>query len=334
MFVVERDTFEPLRVEEVGSDESLIVHQHSENKSGQELVLFVHGLNGTRYGTWGNLPKFLFEDCASFDLGLYDYASGARRVRFSQSNTIESLSEQLADLIRDLGYQRVALVGHSMGGLLCQNTIKSLIDSRTKDLDGTLAARRVAGLFLMATPQAGSLRVPRILRFMTKDTRVLAAHSAFVKAVQTRFADVVQTSDLTGLSPERFYIPTYAMVATHDKWVDDMSSRLGLSRDRIKIVRGTHTSLIKPKTRDDDGYRWFLPRLRMVMNVNSYREIPGPASAVALRNSGLQVIVPASLGSDYLLKLLGPLGQLPFETQVRVIADEQDPRAEASDGDA
>ena len=53
----------------------------------------------------------------------------------SQSNSLESLSEQLADLIRDLGYQRVALVGHSMGGLLCQNTIKSLIDSRTRDRD-------------------------------------------------------------------------------------------------------------------------------------------------------------------------------------------------------
>ena len=68
MFVVERDTFEPLQVGDVGFDESLIVHQHPENNSGQELVVFVHGLNGTRYGTWGNLPRFLFEDCTSFDL--------------------------------------------------------------------------------------------------------------------------------------------------------------------------------------------------------------------------------------------------------------------------
>ena len=323
MFVVERDTFEPLQAGEDGADEPLIVHQHPENRFGQELVLFVHGLNGTRYDTWGNLPKFLFEDCSSFDLGLYDYASGTRRVRFSQSNTLESQSEQLADLIRDLGYQRVVLVGHSMGGLLCQNTIKSLIDSRTRDLDGTLAARRVAGLFLMATPQAGSLRVPRIFRFISKDARILAAHSRFITAVQIRFADVVQVSELTGLSPERFYIPTYAMVATNDKWVDEMSSRLGLSRDRIKIVRGTHKSLIKPKTRDDDGYRWLLPRLRMVMNVDAYREIPGSAPSGTPRNSGLQVFVPASLGSDYLLRLLGPLGQLPFETQVRVTTDEE-----------
>ena len=93
----------------------------------------------------------------------------------------------------------------------------------------------------MATPQAGSLRVPRIFRFMSKDARVLATHSTFVSTIQTRFADVVQTSDSTGLSAERFYVPTYAMVATNDKWVDEMSSRLGLPRDRIKISSGVRT---------------------------------------------------------------------------------------------
>ena len=226
-------------------------------------------------------------------------------------------------MIRDVGYQRVALVGHSMGGLLCQSAIKSLIDSRTRDLDGTIAARKVAGLFLMATPQAGSLRVPRVFSFLTKDSRVLAAHSAFVSGIQERFSDMVQISSSGSVSTDKFYIPTFALIATHDIWVDKLSSRLALPRDHTKTVSGTHTSLIKPHFRDDDGYRWFLPRLRLIMSADDYRERLSATNEDSPAIPKLEVVVPAELGGDKIAELLEPIFGLPFETQVRISIENQ-----------
>ena len=52
---------------------------------------------------------------------------------------------------------------------------------------------RIAGLFLMATPEAGSLRVPPLIWRLSLDARVLRAHSPFVTEVNKRFADRVDT---------------------------------------------------------------------------------------------------------------------------------------------
>lgn len=322
MFYVEGRNFQPLRAGDDGYDESLIVYCRPE-RTAKHLVVLVHGLNGSRYSTWGSLPEFLFEDCITLDIGLYDYASGARRIR-GVSTVIERHVEELADLVRDLHYEKVVLVGHSMGGLLCQGTIRSLIDSRTSDLDGDLAVRKIAGLFLMATPQAGSLRVPRAFRLFSKDARVLAPHSPFVTGVQRRFADVVQTNGDQPVSRNKNYIPTFALVATNDKWVDEFSSQLGLPRDHIKTVRGLHGSLAKPRGRNDDGYLWLLPRLRSVMKGSIRRDAGISHSAIGTHSARLIMEVPTDqvvdLLSDWAKKAATvAFERLPFETQIRVV---------------
>ena len=55
-------------------DEPLVVHEKSESNKG--LIIFVHGLCGSRYGenpTWGNFPEFLYDDLPDFNVGLYEY---------------------------------------------------------------------------------------------------------------------------------------------------------------------------------------------------------------------------------------------------------------------
>jgi pimeloyl-ACP methyl ester carboxylesterase len=243
-----------------GAGEPLIVHRRH-NQANSQLVMFVHGLNGSRYGTWGSFPNLLFEDRVSVDIGMYDYASGLRRIRPGVSFDLEAHARQVADLVRDLIYDEVVLIGHSMGGLLCKAAITDLLDSQTETADGRLAVQRIIGLFLMATPQAGSLRVPRPIWELSSDAQVLRAHSPLVTKVAERFTDRVSGDGRRRPKLGSVNIRTFAVVATGDKWVDRLSAGLGVPRDHTKNVRGSHTSIVKPTSKDDDLYRWLVTHL-------------------------------------------------------------------------
>jgi hypothetical protein len=203
----------------------------------------------------------LFEDSTTYDIGLYDYTSGARRIRHRESISLDVHARELAGDLRDGKYDRIVLIGHSMGGLLCKAVIKYLIDSQAQ-ASGGLTIERVVGLFLMATPQAGSLRVPRLSAYFTKDGKVLRAHSEFVQEINRRFNDRVCSDNRNVLGPaDRYFIPTYAVLATGDVWVDEFSSTLNLPSDQIKYVRSSHRSVVKPESREGELYSWIFHKI-------------------------------------------------------------------------
>jgi pimeloyl-ACP methyl ester carboxylesterase len=250
------------------------------------LVLFVHGLGGDRVTTWGALPRWIFEDCSTFDVGLYGYTSGFQRLTRPGREPVSVLAEELADGIRDLEYGTVVLAGHSMGGLLCQAAVVGLLDSQVRAFGGEPALFKVRGLFLFGTPQAGTRRVPTMMTWFNSDARILRAHSEFVTKVQERLVDRFVLHQVgPGHDEGRFVLPTYAVIATRDRWVDSFSSRLGLPRENVRRVRGTHRSMVKPLTRNDDAYRWMLPRLVACVDkshpVSRAGSVPVPVTGAA-----------------------------------------------------
>jgi pimeloyl-ACP methyl ester carboxylesterase len=163
--------------------EPLIIHLRSEPTRNRALVIFVHGLGGSRYGlgaTWGFLPRFVFEDFPDVDVGLYEYVTLLRRLKFWESIHLSKEAIVFADLIRDVtAYEAVILVGHSMGGLLCEAAIASLVNTGQEQ-----AIQKIRGMILMATPQTGSQRVPSALRFFSKDAYALRPHGDFVTSLR------------------------------------------------------------------------------------------------------------------------------------------------------
>jgi pimeloyl-ACP methyl ester carboxylesterase len=243
MRTVVQGEFAPPNWANEADDEPLVIHQRTSKTRNKRLVIFVHGLNGSRYGkdpTGGNFPKFLYEDLPDVDVGLYSYRTGIGRLRFSKSVPIKAEAQILADRIRELRtYKSIVLIGHSLGGVLSEGAVAQLVNSRK-------VMQRLNGLFLMAAPQLGSLRVPRLFKCLSQDFRALAPHGAYVSEIASVFQNRLSLMESRTQSGRR-KLPTWAVVAVGDIWVDPLSASIGLVEEQIYRVRGNHPEIVKPK---------------------------------------------------------------------------------------
>ncbi len=257
-----QDVFGPLPSSSTYAKESLVVHTHASAPETTQNVIFVHGLNGRRYSTWGKFPYLLFDDYPSIDVGMYDYASGLRRLRRG-SMRLRDHATLLAEAIREGDYTQTVLIGHSMGGLLCMAAVQKMIDSEFRTKDGTPTINRVAGVVLMASPLAGSLRVVPPFSWLSSDGRVLKAHSELALQINECFTNkLVINCSAEGAIGRRHCVPTFAVVGLRDKWVDRYSSGVSIPANQKKHAAGSHTSVTKPSGREDDVYNWVRLRLK------------------------------------------------------------------------
>ena len=231
----------------------LIVHCSSRQPNAH-LVLFVHGLNGHQYDTWGAFPQLFFA-CGAEDVGLYGYRTGFGRIG-RLTATFDQQAEELGHQLRDCEYDQIVLVGHSMGGLLCMAAIRNLIDA-----GAVTTIHKIAGVVLVGTPQAGALGIPFWAKWMSPDLRLLAAHNATLTDIQRRFTDHVVVSMFEQSYGKRFTIPTFAVVGTTDRWVTDMSATLRVPSDQIRRISGSHTAISKPADENSAAYRFVRERV-------------------------------------------------------------------------
>jgi hypothetical protein len=258
------------------SDEALIIHHRPESDHRQIIVL-VHGLGGTRYGpkcTWGNIPSFLFEDFPQLDVGLYEYRTLFRRWKLWESVALETEARTFANLLRENhDYADILLAGHSLGGLLCMGALQYFYASDQRE-----QLERIRGLYLMATPQTGSQRVPKFLSWFSKDFYALRPHGHFVTDVQRTLTNAFSL-DETLTSPSRILIPTWALLGNSDFWVDRLSAGLNLADRRCMLERGSHTSIVKPSHKKSDGYKFLAERIREALRQKSDKRSPQAAWA-------------------------------------------------------
>ncbi len=246
-----------------------MIHQRLESTTNNKLVIFVHGLGGSRYGeksTWGNFPRLIFEDLPQVDIGMYQYRTAAGRFFSAKSVSLQDESRVFADLVRDQlsGYGTIVLIGHSMGGLLCKAVIHQLVVSRERN-----ALTGIGGLMLMATPQLGSLRVPGFLSAFSEDAQALKPHGELVRQINRTFEDYIALDENIH-TLRKTTIPTWAVEGVHDRWVDSLSAGIGLISSRRKVVRGSHTSIVKPPDRNADVYGWVKQRIESCLHRFKY----------------------------------------------------------------
>lgn len=87
--------------------------------NGSPSAILVHGLGGSRL-SWGNLG---LELGATRRIAVPDLRGCGLSQRGSEAYTLDLLGDDLVRLIDALGEDRVHLLGHSLGGVVCQNVL-------------------------------------------------------------------------------------------------------------------------------------------------------------------------------------------------------------------
>lgn len=237
-----------------------IVTSFKEEKDANNLLIFLHGFSGEASNTFGKIPILIGEDpeMKGWDIAPFGYSQNVNpdlgKNIWASVDDITRISDYLATSIKfKFGkYDRIAIVAHSLGGLVAQRAILNL---DKPELD------KISHLLLFATPSNG----------VGKEND-LAKNRKFIKTLRNdwnnSFRDTVEFK--------------FSTVAGTDDEIVTIDSSLKCFDDNYAVtMAGDHFSLVNPpikkdiKTgeefpKDNDTYHFILSSLTDNEFTNKY----------------------------------------------------------------
>ena len=204
-------------------------------------VVFLHGFSGDRDDTWDRLPELLKTVVADWDIYTLGYTTTFRPDFlgvWSADPDLPILATMLKtrtsiDPLRR--YRSLAVVAHSMGGLIAQ---RALIDDHE-------LADRTEKVVLFGTPSAG-LRKASWLRFWKRQLRNMADGSEFIKALRRDWATLFE--------PEPGF-DLLVVAGEQDQFVPPKSSLAPFPHQFQHVVPGDHLSMVRAADSDSPSVR-------------------------------------------------------------------------------
>jgi pimeloyl-ACP methyl ester carboxylesterase len=227
--------------------------------SSKKAVVFVHGFSGDAYSTYGMLPAFLAGEPAlsTWDIYCFGYPTSLSpdfTGVWSADPDLETLACYFAQRLNDRwgGYSELALVAHSMGGLIVQRAL----------LVGQEALlKRVKHVLFFGTP-SGGLAKAGLARLFKQQVRDMAPDSEFLTALSEArrplFAQPPFTFD--------------AVAGLNDQFVPPRSSLESFLEPFRQRVPGNHLEMVKPPDVAHPTVQLIFRRL-----LNKTRSVPPPS---------------------------------------------------------
>jgi len=132
-------------------------------------------------------------------------------------------------------YKRIAIVSHSLGGLVAQRAILNL---EKKDLD------RISHLLLFGTPNNG-IESASETNSWKKLNIDLSNDDLFIKTIRGEWDEA-----FNNVYPFDFKVVS----ATHDEFVSKESSQKPFNKENCFVVNANHFDMVKPQNKDNDSY--------------------------------------------------------------------------------
>ncbi|OQW38427.1 MAG: hypothetical protein A4S08_09905 [Proteobacteria bacterium SG_bin4] len=223
----------------------------------QAAVVFIHGFGGNYLETWQNFPRYLVDDSRLSGWNIYSLGYDTHlRVDVGKLWTADpDLQEVAVKLSTDVqvgairGYKSLALVAHSMGGLVTQRALLDSADLRDK----------ISHVFLFGTP-SGGLKSAYITRWLKPQLRDMARDGVFIRKLRedwdTRFSRVRGQ-----LLPFVFS----AVGGSLDEFVPYESSLGPFPEEAYPscrfVVPGDHLKIVKPTSPESESVQLVVNRL-------------------------------------------------------------------------
>ena len=272
------------------------------------VIVFVHGFTGTADTTWGRFIRILQDDR---QFGEWDIYSIGYRSRLAVDLPIWAADPKLDICALGLRtklthpplehYKAVAVVAHSMGGLVVQRAV----------LDHAALRGRVSHVVLYGSP-SGGLRKARFGRLLKRQVADMAEGGEFIRSLRR---DWEQTFE--GRPPFEFR----AVAGSEDSFVPPESSLMPFQDRYREVVPGDHIDIVHPKTIESPSYIVLVKALTESGALRSKVESARLAAETKQYDSVVDTLLPIArnLDNDAIVTLalaLESLGRQEEATQV------------------
>ena len=221
-----------------------------EREEGNNLLLFVHGFSGESKGTFGNIPNMLQSD-SNFD--------GWAMKPLGYSPIVQpKLGKDIWGAILDVDkiagflktsiqykfskYDRIAIVAHSLGGLVTQKAILSL---------DAVDRKRISHLIMFGTPSNG---IPS--EILTKQWNAkyseMSSEGDFITSLRKEWDQTFN---------DKYPFKLKVAASLEDEYVTVESCHKPFGKEYREFVDKKHLMMVKPKNDKDDTYSLILNTL-------------------------------------------------------------------------
>jgi tetratricopeptide (TPR) repeat protein/pimeloyl-ACP methyl ester carboxylesterase len=238
---------------------------HVGNGSGEPRanVIFLHGLGGDPNGTWGSglagqlfWPRWLADDIEGLKVFSIGYESPVSRWHGTAMHLTERANNVLERILArsDLQTGQLILIGHSLGGLVIKQLLRTAESKARYSADAARFLDRVEKIAFLATPHSGAdlARWGDRLRIAIRPsaaTTCLVRNDPNLRDLNLWYRDWANERHISHLTlTETESISIFGMIVKPD------SGDAGLAGSRPVSISADHFTICKPVDRNHDTY--------------------------------------------------------------------------------
>jgi len=236
-----------------------VVTTFRETPKATNLLLFVHGFSGEAADTFGQIPEFLAKDSKmdGWDMKPLGYSQHVNpelgKDIWAGIDDIEKITDYLTTSItyKFDKYDRVAVVAHSLGGLIAQKAILRLKPD---------ALNKISHLIMLGTPSMG-IEAEVLNKSWNDKYSSMSSDGPFIKNLRSKWSEKFK---------EGYPFELKVAFALSDQYVTSKSCVGPFSEEERVTVSGSHLAMVKPDDVHNDTYNLILNTLTDVEFYNLY----------------------------------------------------------------
>ena len=230
-----------------------------ESENANSAIIFVHGFSGEAHESFGKMPELFMNEVQLDGWDMFPFGFNANvkpemgKEIWATVNDIKRIGDNLSSAIKYKfkKYDRIAIVGYSLGGLVAQRAILDL-DNDNRN--------RISHLLLFATPSNG-ITNNAIKNLWKNKIHELVEGQRFITSLRMNW-----TNSFRGSYPFIFKTVT----ATKDDFVTADSSFKPFNKKHWVTVSGNHFSIVNIDNKKNDTYNFILNTLTDNAFFNEY----------------------------------------------------------------